>query len=308
MPRPRKKAEEPNELRWLTTYGDVVTLLLAFFVMLYAISQVDQQKFQLFVSGLADPFHNPAVSEGLINGGAGFVGNDYGDGTSDNETFGAPGLLDGLPDVKTVNDTTQNGQQEINNNTDSDPGSGVADSNAESSADTNTDTTGSGSQGDVLVNDEQLIQVRDAISLALSEAGLSGAVDFEITSRGLIIAIATDHVLFASGSAEFDENGAAIIAAVAPTLATFDNEILVEGHTDTVPLHRDGYDNWNLSTDRALAVLKALEAWDGIDPARLAATGYGEYRPRASNDTEEGRAANRRVELVVVVDRGESNG
>ena len=61
MARERKKPEEPNELRWLTTYADVVTLLMAFFVMLYAISQVDQTKFQLFVSGLADPFDNPAV-------------------------------------------------------------------------------------------------------------------------------------------------------------------------------------------------------------------------------------------------------
>jgi chemotaxis protein MotB len=291
MARERKKPEEPNELRWLTTYGDVVTLLLAFFVMLYAISQVDQQKFEMFVSGLADPFHNPAVSEGLLNSGTGLVGAELGDGTTDFETFGAPALLDGLPDVQVNDQTAQGTTVTTNANIDPDPGDGV------------TDT-----EGDVIVNDEQLIKVRDAIALALEGAGLSGAVDFEITSRGLVIAIATDHVLFASGSAEFDENGEEIIAAVAPTLATFNNEILVEGHTDTVPLDRNGYDNWNLSTDRALAVLKALTDWEGIDPARLAATGYGEYRPRASNETDEGKAANRRVELVVVVDRGDTNG
>ena len=135
-----------------------------------------------------------------------------------------------------------------------------------------------------------------------------GNVDFEITSRGLVIAIATDHVLFASGSAEFGGDGEAIIEAIAPTLQTFNNQILVEGHTDTVPLDRAGYDNWNLSSDRALAVLKALAKWEGIDPARLVATGYGEYHPRASNETDQGKAANRRVELVVVVERGEPNG
>lgn len=299
MARERKKPEEPNELRWLTTYGDVVTLLLAFFVMLYAISQVDQAKFQLFVSGLADPFHNPAVSEGLLNAGTGLVGNDLGDGTSDLETFGAPALLDGLPDVRTIDETAQSGFDDINENTDPDPGDATDPDPGDGISDT---------EGDVIVNDEQLIEVRNAISVALADAGLTGAVDFEITSRGLVIAIATDHVLFASGSAEFDENGEEIISAVAPTLATFNNEILVEGHTDTVPLNRNGYDNWNLSTDRALAVLKALKDWDGIEPERLAATGYGEYRPRASNETDEGKAANRRVELVVVVDRGESNG
>jgi chemotaxis protein MotB len=293
MARERKKPEEANELRWLTTYGDVVTLLLAFFVMLYAISQVDQQKFQMFVSGLADPFDNPAVAEGLLNSGTGFVGSDLGDGSKDLDTFGSPALLDGLPEVQQIDNAggvfEDNQPAEPNDNIDEDPGAGGVDP-------------------DALVTNEQLVHVRDAIGSALEAAGLDAMVDFEINSRGLVIAIATDHVLFASGSAEFGSNGEAIIAAVAPTLATFNNEILVEGHTDTVPLNRDGYDNWNLSTDRALAVLKALTDWDGIDPARLGATGYGEFRPRASNGTEEGKAANRRVELVVVVERGESNG
>ncbi len=295
MARERKKPEEPNELRWLTTYADVVTLLMAFFVMLYAISQVDQTKFQLFVSGLADPFDNPAVSEGLLNSGNGFVGADMGDGTSDMESFGAPALLDGLPSMETLEENDENGQHQINENTateegnDPDPGADDLDPNA-------------------VVTDDQLREVRDAIAVALEDAGLAGAVDFEVNSRGLVIAIATDHVLFASGSSEFGASGDEIVAAIAPTLQTFNNEILVEGHTDTVPLDRYGYDNWNLSADRALAVLKALAGWDGIEPARLVATGYGEYRPRQSNETDEGKAANRRVELVVVVDRGEFDG
>ena len=83
-------------------------------------------------------------------------------------------------------------------------------------------------------------------------------VDFDIDARGLTIAIATDDVLFASGSPDIGGRGRDIIAALAPTLASFDNEILVEGHTDTVPLSVGGYDNWNLSADRALAVLKLL--------------------------------------------------
>ena len=287
MARERKKPEEPNELRWLTTYADVVTLLMAFFVMLYAISQVDQTKFQLFVSGLADPFDNPAVSEGLLASGTGFVGADMGDGTSDMETFGAPALLDGLPEL--LEEPEAAARYEPNENVDPDPGAG-------------------GTDPDAVVTDEQLLEVRDAISASLEAAGLIGSVDFELTSRGLVIAIATDHVLFDSGSAEFGSDGDTIVAAIAPTLATFNNDILVEGHTDTVPLDSFGYDNWNLSADRALAVLKALVKWDGVDPARLVATGYGEYSPRESNETDEGKASNRRVELVVVVDRGEFNG
>lgn len=288
MARERKKPEEPNELRWLTTYADVVTLLMAFFVMLYAISQVDQTKFQLFVSGLADPFDNPAVSDGLLTEGAGFVGAaELGDGEGEMEAFGQPALLDGLPSMLDLDE-------------DDDPG--------EQPEDMIAPDVGAGEGDDNVVSDEQLVEVRDAIQLALDDAGLAGNVDFEITARGLVIAIATDHVLFASGSAEFGSNGDAIVTAIAPTLVTFDNQILVEGHTDTVPLDHAGYDNWNLSSDRALAVLKALTRWDGVDPARLVATGYGEYHPRASNETDEGKQANRRVELVVVVERGEESG
>ncbi len=288
MARERKKPEEPNELRWLTTYADVVTLLMAFFVMLYAISQVDQTKFQLFVSGLADPFGNPAVADGLLTEGTGFVGaGSQGDMTTDIETFGSPALLDGMPSLADLDEDDDPGEQPAEM-IDPDPGAGEGEDN--------------------VVTDEQLVEVRDAIQVALEDAGLAGNVDFEITSRGLVIAIATDHVLFASGSAEFGSDGEAIVAAISPTLSTFENQILVEGHTDTVPLDRFGYDNWNLSTDRALAVLKALARSDGIDPPRLVATGYGEYHPRASNETDEGKQANRRVELVVVVERGEESG
>jgi chemotaxis protein MotB len=288
MPRERKKPEEPNELRWLTTYADVVTLLMAFFVMLYAISQVDQTKFQLFVSGLADPFDNPAVADGLLTEGSGFVGAaELGDGDSDIETFGAPALLDGLPSIQDLEEEDDPGEQP-EEMIDPEVGAGEGDDN--------------------VVTDEQLVEVRDAIQVALEDAGLAGNVDFEITSRGLVIAIATDHVLFASGSAQFGADGEAIVAAIAPTLVTFDNQILVEGHTDTVPLDRAGYDNWNLSSDRALAVLKALVRWDGMEPSRLVGTGYGEYHPRASNETDEGKQSNRRVELVVVVERGEESG
>ncbi len=134
MARERKKPEEPNELRWLTTYADVVTLLMAFFVMLYAISQVDQTKFQLFVSGLADPFDNPAVSEGLLNSGTGFVGADMGDGSSEIETFGAPALLDGLPAVDSLEVNDENGQHVLNANTDMDPGDNEDDGGADPNA------------------------------------------------------------------------------------------------------------------------------------------------------------------------------
>ena len=98
MPRVKKKPPPDNELRWLTTYGDVVTLLLAFFVMLYAISQVDVQKFQLFVTGLADPFGNPSISNGLLTDGSALVGSA--NATAGDNTLEGVALLDGLPEVE----------------------------------------------------------------------------------------------------------------------------------------------------------------------------------------------------------------
>jgi chemotaxis protein MotB len=280
MARARKKPPEDNELRWLTTYGDVVTLLLAFFVMLYAISQVDIQKFQLFVSGLADPFGNPAVSEGLLTDGSALVGAAALSEPSPGED-GIEGvaLLDGMPALD----------------------------------DESTDTTAAPDEAeetdDALPPAHDLREVRDEILAALTEAGFGErVVDFEIDSRGLVVAIATDDVLFASGSAEFGAEGRRIIATIAPILGGFSNELLVEGHTDTVPINRAGYDNWDLSADRALAVLKLLVTVYEIDPDRLVAAGYGEFRPRASNETDDGKAKNRRVELVIVAEEGDPNG
>jgi chemotaxis protein MotB len=280
MARQRKKPPEDNELRWLTTYGDVVTLLLAFFVMLYAISQVDVQKFQLFVTGLADPFGNPAVSEGLLTDGAALVGAAaVAEQQVGEEGVQGLALLDGMPGIE-------------------DQQAGEA-----------TEPQDEAPPGEELMPADDLQQVREEIIAALEDAGFGErVVDFEIDARGLIVAIATDNVLFASGSADFGSEGREIIAAVAPILSGFSNEILVEGHTDTVPINRVGYDNWNLSADRALAVLKLLVTGFGLDPHRLVAAGYGEFRPRASNDTDEGKAKNRRVELVIVAREGDSHG
>lgn len=278
MARTKKKPPPDNELRWLTTYGDVVTLLLAFFVMLYAISQVDQRKFELFVAGLADPFDNPAASEGFFEQGNGIVGG--GQGTQQIGEMAMEGLaiLDGLPSLEEESDVAA------------------------------TTVPPAPDRPEVLENRDELSEARDLVVDALETAGLVDTVSFEITQRGLTIAIATDDVLFASGSAEFGERGAEIIDAIAPILTSFTNDVYVEGHTDTVPLNAHGYDNWNLSSDRALAVLKLLVDGHDVEPARLAASGFGEYRPKADNATDDGKAQNRRVELVIVLDRGETDG
>ena len=115
-----------------------------------------------------------------------------------------------------------------------------------------------------------------------------------------MISVSTDDVLFKPGSADLDPEATKIISTVAPQLASIGNDVIVEGYTDKRPLHRQSYDNWDLSVDRAVSVLKLLRDSPGIAPERLAATGYGDQHPVDDGDTEEAYAKNRRVEIVVV--------
>jgi chemotaxis protein MotB len=92
------------------------------------------------------------------------------------------------------------------------------------------------------------------------------------------------------------------VAAIASPLRRFPNDVLVEGHTDNVPLTRPGYTNWNLSTDRAVAVLSLLYGDLGIAQQRLGAAGYGEHRPLVPNNSDANRALNRRVDVLIVAE------
>ena len=256
-------ASEDSGGAWLTTYGDTVTLLLAFFVMLYAISQVDAVKFQLLVSGLEDPFDNKAAVQGLLETGNGIVGPTQ---RQEPQPTGVQGIDIGPSTVNLGRPTTDTDEDAPNR---------------------------------TLATESDLIEVRDQLLEAFELIGISTRLGAEIDTRGLVISIATDDVLFASGSPELAPDAAELVGAIAPVLRDFDNEIRIEGHTDTVPLNDNGYTNWNLSSDRALAVLGLLAADSQIDPMRLSATGFGEYRPIASNSTDAGKQKNRRVELVI---------
>jgi chemotaxis protein MotB len=109
-------------------------------------------------------------------------------------------------------------------------------------------------------------------------------------------------ILFESGSAELNPAANEIITKIGLILKELpDNYIKVEGHTDNVPIKNSKFDsNWELSNSRATHVLKLLINNSGLDPSKLSPTGYGEYKPIASNDTVEERAKNRRVNIVIV--------
>lgn len=145
--------------------------------------------------------------------------------------------------------------------------------------------------------------IRDDLGSALSEEIASEGALIELEDRGVVVTL-LDRVLFSSGKADVKPAGKEVLAKVASVLVDVPNEISVEGHTDNEPINRSRYlykSNWELSTARATNVLHFLVE-RGLPPDRMSATGYGEYRPVAENDTEEGRRRNRRVEIVILPD------
>jgi chemotaxis protein MotB len=118
-----------------------------------------------------------------------------------------------------------------------------------------------------------------------------------IDREGIVIRLSGSY-LFDSGRAELKPNSMAILDAIATELRPLDNEIRIDGHTDSMPIDSPRYPtNWELSVARALAVTRHLTESDGVPASRLTAAGYGEFRPLVSNDTREDRAKNRRVEI-----------
>ncbi len=238
---------------WLTTYGDMVTLLMCFFVLLYAMSSVDVAKFKAFVSGLAVPFGNEA-GEGLLPEYSGLTEEPSPDIVSEEQL---------VPEIS---------EEQLD-----------AAAAAEDAMDT-------------------LDEVQAALDAALTEAGLQDLVEQRREDRGLVVSVASDDVLFALGSTDISSVGATVIEVVTATLQGYDNDVLVEGHTDDLPLRRGSYTNWNLSTDRAVAVLSRMIDRHRFPAERVGAVGYGEFRPLVENTGSSSRARNRRVDFVVLRD------
>jgi chemotaxis protein MotB len=142
--------------------------------------------------------------------------------------------------------------------------------------------------------------LRKSLSKALGKELERQEVDMRMTPEGFVISL---HELgfFNSGEARLMPGAADKIKRIAAVLIQYGLDMRVEGHSDDVPIHNEEFaSNWDLSTARASAVAMLLLNESGVDPKRLSIAGYAQYHPTASNDTPEGRRANRRVDIVVV--------
>lgn len=228
----RKRAEEhkAGAPEWMSTYGDMVTLLLCFFVLLFSFSTLDVQKFKAIVQSMSG-------SLGVMDSGM---------------TVSMEPLVNSFP------------------------------------ADSPTEEI------------EEFNKLYEEISQYVKENNLEASITLQLDERGLLVRF-LDNVFFDPGKADLKPGAREIITKVAEILKTNDKNVRIEGHTDNVPINTYRFpSNWELSTTRAVNVVKFLIEENGIEAKRLSASGYADQHPVDDNSTPEGRQKNRRVDMVIL--------
>lgn len=231
---------------WLTTYADLMTLLLTFFVLLYSFSTVDAIKFKEISWSLAKALGGKT---GVINNG---------------------GNVGPVP---------------INQN----PGEGIKDNS------------------NIGKNEGEVQQIFDQVNKEIKEKNLDTKIQIKEDLRGVIIEL-QEKILFDPGRADIKDQSKQTLSKIADIIKKYPNEILVEGHTDNIPINTGYYKtNWELSADRAVKVARFLIESNGLNPTKIQAVGCGEFRPIESNNTPEGRKKNRRVNILILTKEKGSN-
>jgi chemotaxis protein MotB len=255
--------------RWLLTYSDLITLLMALFMVLFSISSVNKSKFESLQHALQDAFSGRILPGGRSIKEAGGTDNIANPSPSAPESSLQP-YLGGRP-----KEATQSG--------------GV--------------TASAAAQASQAAAKEQqdFEKLKQQIDKLAQQRGLSGKVQTKITQDGLVIRVLTDDLLFDSASAVPRPSSLGLLHGVAGLLGhrAADHQLIVQGHTDSQPIHSAQFaDNWALSTARAESVVRAF-AHFGIDQARMTAAGRGQFKPLVPNSSPGGRSLNRRVEILV---------
>lgn len=240
--RRKKKDDDHIDETWLLPYSDLLTLLVALFIVLFAMSSVDNDKFQ----SLSHAFNEE------LNGGTGLF------------EYPSP-----LPE----------GSLESSDNKDEKRPEQTSEQYEEQ---------------------QKLGEIQNRVNAYIEENGLQSSLGTSLTNEGLSVTI-RDNILFDSGSAEIREENLTIAKEISNLLVMdVPRNIIVSGHTDNVPIKNADYSsNWELSVMRAINFMRILLENEKLNPELFSANGHGEFAPIASNDTAEGRAQNRRVEILI---------
>lgn len=267
MSRKQKHEEHANHEAWAIPYGDLITLLLAFFVVMYAVSSVNEGKYRVLSDALQAAFrgNNRAIDPIQV-----------GEVRKGPEPRLVPSVIN-LP----ISEPPTHIMGGIN-------GEGAG----------STMSTHLEGQHDA-PGGKGLGQLAGEIEAAMADLISDDLVSVRRMQSWLEVEIRTD-VLFPSASAGLVSEAVPIMTKLAHTLQPFANPVRIEGYTDDLPISSDRFpSNWELSAARAASVARLFTSLH-IDPKRLTVTGYGEFRPIADNKTAEGRDKNRRVVLVVL--------
>lgn len=239
----RHSHEEHIDETWLIPYSDLLTLLLALFIVLFASSQIDAKK----LGDMRQVFN--AIFSGNI-------------GAMDQSST----IAGNSPNTTNI---PNSGAQDL---------SKIADARNESL---------------------QLMQLQKELDKYIQQNNLGEKLTTTLTGDGLMITIG-EVALFPSGSAELLPEARKIVGEISKMIVAHPQKITIAGHTDNIPINtREFPSNWDLSTKRSLNFMKLLLQNDKLNPAQFNATGYGEFRPVATNDTADGRQKNRRVEVFI---------
>jgi len=255
----RRTRGHANHDRWLVSYADFITLLFAFFVVLYSSAQVDQRKVGRLAVAIQVAFQQLGVFPAA----------------------GVPIQLPANPELplQAVTVIEANQQIELRRT------SFAADDNADP---------------DSSENDTDLTLLQSELQQALQQEIAAHAVALHRETDGLVISL-REFGFFDSGSVTIKSAALPALDRIASLLAIRTCRLRIEGHTDNVPIHTSQISsNWELSTARATELVRLLIQRYRFSPERLSAAGYAEYHPIASNATEQGRAQNRRVDLVIL--------
>jgi chemotaxis protein MotB len=256
-----------NEERWLLTYADMITLLMALFMVLFSISSVNVSKYQVLQQSL-----KAAFSGSILPGGKAIMQ------TGAESTRQRTAATAEIPSIVPVSPTAGK-QQQMNS------------AQLQAALD---------NMSGALSEQNELLALKRKLDAYAAAHGFANQVQTVLDRRGLVVRVLTDKVLFASGEANLEPTGHPLLDEIAQLLnVDRTHPITVEGHTDNVPISTAEFpSNWELSTARATTVVRYMIS-RGVSGGRLAAAGYADLHPIASNATAGGRALNRRVEIVI---------
>lgn len=271
-----KKQKKENSERWLLTYSDLITLLMILFILLFAMSNVSQDKYEVL---------SESLSESLGEGAGIFKGSD---------SVLPEGGGDIIVDIGVKNNDEQEPKPTASATATEEPTPEVT----KAATDTTNDMTEfSGSLSDT----DDMKKFDEYLKNILEDMDIGEYASTTLSDNGLKISFAND-VFFDSGKDILKQEMKQGLAEIALLLNKIDNDITIEGHTDNIPISKNNQftSNWQLSAARAANVAQYLWEKEGVEGSRITAAGFGEFRPVTSNNTKEGRSKNRRVDIIIL--------